>query len=512
MDTSDSISNVEACREGVAAALGACSPLPDGMHPFRLLDPTNQSSGARLGKLLLSNRNAVQTPHYLAITSRGIVPHLSQDNLQRHTNITSAYVAIEDFLENAPIQTPPIFKQAFDHGAPSSLRNFISFPKDTLLILAPRRIPPVYSPNPSRKSDEAPNRSILVSTSAGFQVLDIDEYIEDVQRLKPDLVIGMSDSVIGKEPGRRRVEKMVDRTTAWTRRLLQCFGETQSPSSLTSIHILAPILPLDAAAQAQYLATLENGAHGGLCGLALYGSACMPDLPKGLRDMMCLSLDDPGTPHKVLDEVALGIDLFALPFLGTASDAGLALDFAFPAPNASNERFVERLPTMRPLATDVWLKEYAVDVRPLCAGCCCYTCRIHNRAYIHHLLNAKEMLAWVLLQIHNHHVVDTFFAGVRNSISKGSFEDDAEGFTATYEPEFPRSSGQGPRVRGYQIKSEGPGERRKNPLAYNTLDDIREKVADAPLELSHDARADKLDHGLGKSIESEALPARASRK
>ena len=59
------------------------------------------------------------------------------------------------------------------------------------------------------------------------------------------------------------------------------------------------------------------------------------------------------------------------------------------------------------------------------------------------------------------------------------------------------------RVRGYQVKSEGPGETKKNPSAYNTLDDIRAKTEEAPLAPSPNAKADELeDQGLGKSLES----------
>lgn len=55
------------------------------------------------------------------------------------------------------------------------------------------------------------------------------------------------------------------------------------------------------------------------------------------------------------------------------------------------------------------------------------------------------MLAWVLLQIHNHHVVDQFFAGIRTSIEKGTFEDDKVAFDRFYEPELPSAKGVGPR-------------------------------------------------------------------
>ena len=49
------------------------------------------------------------------------------------------------------------------------------------------------------------------------------------------------------------------------------------------------------------------------------------------------------------------------------------------------------------LTDDVFKK----DLNPLLPGCECHACRNHTRAYIHHLLNAKEMLAEILLYSHN---------------------------------------------------------------------------------------------------------------
>lgn len=46
------------------------------------------------------------------------------------------------------------------------------------------------------------------------------------------------------------------------------------------------------------------------------------------------------------------------------------------------------------------------DKRPLMPDCTCHTCRVHSRAYLYHLVCAKELLAEVLLFIHNlHHLL-----------------------------------------------------------------------------------------------------------
>ena len=68
----------------------------DDMRPFRLLDSTKRTPGPRLGKLKLPRRQSIETPHYLAVTSRGVIPHLTQDNFKRHSSIRAAYLGLED--------------------------------------------------------------------------------------------------------------------------------------------------------------------------------------------------------------------------------------------------------------------------------------------------------------------------------------------------------------------------------------------------------------------------------
>lgn len=58
--------------------------------------PSAAQGSARLGLLKLPNRNMIETPHILGIGSRGAVPHLSQDNFAKHTDIRGVYMALED--------------------------------------------------------------------------------------------------------------------------------------------------------------------------------------------------------------------------------------------------------------------------------------------------------------------------------------------------------------------------------------------------------------------------------
>jgi queuine tRNA-ribosyltransferase accessory subunit len=56
-------------------------------------------------------------------------------------------------------------------------------------------------------------------------------------------------------------------------------------------------------------------------------------------------------------------------------------------------------------------------------------------------------------------------------------------------------------VRGYQFKSEGPGEPRKNALAYKTLDDAREKLAEGVTPSPNVEAQDLEDRGFAEKLQ-----------
>ena len=64
---------------------------------------------------------------------------------------------------------------------------------------------------------------------------------------------------------------------------------------------------------------------------------------------------------------------------------------------------------------------YREDFAPLTTDCTCYTCTNYTRAYLHHLLRAKERLAATLLSIHNETFIIGLVEGMRQSINDGTF-------------------------------------------------------------------------------------------
>ena len=261
--------------------------------------------------------------------------------------------------------------------------------------------------------------------------------MEAARILKPDVILGMADYEYLKVPGAKRLEKMGDRTLAWTQAMIA--GLEAEAEGTNKAAFFAPMLPIEALQQSYYLDDLQTDLADQIAGFTLYDRVSVDAIPQNMRHLPRCALTVLRGPHDILDQVALGMDVFIPSFVGDATNAGIALTFTF---HGGKKLFNgQRLP----LGTNLWSATHISDTVPIAEECGCYTCENHHRAYIRHLLDAKEMLAWVLLQIHNHHNIDEFFAGVRKSIATGAFEIDHETFEKAYEGELPASSGQGPR-------------------------------------------------------------------
>jgi len=66
---------------------------------------------------------------------------------------------------------------------------------------------------------------------------------------------------------------------------------------------------------------------------------------------------------------------------------------------------------------------YRRDFGPIDDECDCYTCTHHTRAYVHHLLKSKEMLASTLATIHNERYIVRLLDDIRASIIDGTYMD-----------------------------------------------------------------------------------------
>ena len=200
---------------------------------------------------------------------------------------------------------------------------------------------------------------------------------------------------------------MGDRTAAWLRDAIE--AKDVAAERGQSFALFAPVLPMPLEMQNWYLRELQEDFREGVDGLYVHDAQSVVDLPEPLQSLPRLALTAPVGPSELLYQISLGVDLFVMPFTSLATDAGIALTFTFPTSHMEDSNSPRKA-----LGINLWDAAHATDVSSFAEGCTCYACQKHHRAFLNHLLNAKEMLAWALLQIHNHHVMGQFFTGVKN--------------------------------------------------------------------------------------------------
>ena len=110
-----------------------------------------------------------------------------------------------------------------------------------------------------------------------------------------------------------------------------------------------------------------------------------------------------GTPANILEAVERGVDFF---------------DCVYPARNGRHGHAYTNHGKM-----NLMNKKYELDDRPLDETCACPTCRKYSRAYIRHLLKAKEMLGLRLMVTHNLYFYNSMMEEIRDAIEKGCFKE-----------------------------------------------------------------------------------------
>ncbi|KAG2491165.1 hypothetical protein HYH03_010378 [Edaphochlamys debaryana] len=140
-----------------------------------------------------------------------------------------------------------------------------------------------------------------------------------------------------------------------------------------------------------------------------------------------------GSPEEVLAAVEAGVDLIDSSYVAQLTAAGCALTFPLQPPPDWQPAAAEAgaaegaqpgVPADPVTSADdtkinLWSPVYRLDKGPLLPGCACFACARHSRAYVHHLLNAHEMTADVLLEAHNTAHMQGFMQAVREAIAGG---------------------------------------------------------------------------------------------
>jgi queuine tRNA-ribosyltransferase len=126
-----------------------------------------------------------------------------------------------------------------------------------------------------------------------------------------------------------------------------------------------------------------------------------------------------GTPEDLIDGISRGIDMF---------------DCVLPTRLARHHSVFS--PAGR---LNLMNAGFARDQRPIDEDCDCYTCRTFSRAYLRHLIAARELLAATLLSIHNLRSLIRLVESIRSAIVDGTFQDHADAWLSRWQGNAVRS-------------------------------------------------------------------------
>ena len=212
---------------------------------------------------------------------------------------------------------------------------------------------------------------------------------------------------------RAYMEQSVDRTTRW---LVRCKAEMERlnglPDTINKKQMLfginqGGIYEDIRIRHAQEIAKLD------LDGYAVGGLAVGESHEEMYRILECVVPHLPehkptylmgvGTPANILEAVDRGVDFF---------------DCVYPSRNGRHGHVYTNEGKR-----NLFNARYELDDRPIEEGCGCPVCRTYSRAYIRHLLKAREMLGMRLCVLHNLYFYNTMMEEIRTAIDNGCYKE-----------------------------------------------------------------------------------------
>lgn len=212
---------------------------------------------------------------------------------------------------------------------------------------------------------------------------------------------------------REYMERSVDRTARW---LIRCKKEMDRLNGLTDTinrHQLLFGINQGGVYEDIRIRHAQEITELGLDGYAVGGLAVGESHEEMYRILEAvvphLPADKPtylmgvGTPANILEAVERGVDFF---------------DCVYPSRNGRHGHVYTNQGKL-----NLFNAKYELDDSPIEEGCQCPACRTYSRAYIRHLLKAKEMLGMRLCVLHNLYFYNTMMEEVREAIEEGRYQE-----------------------------------------------------------------------------------------
>ncbi|XP_072945438.1 queuine tRNA-ribosyltransferase accessory subunit 2 [Epargyreus clarus] len=264
-----------------------------------------------------------------------------------------------------------------------------------------------------------------VWTKNGKKLVTADRYMDLMELYKPDMYMVIADGQTSLSESKKRMGKAVERTC---KTLNKCMDRHKASDTLKHSSVIGVIVATADSKQCDEFIEKLIVHKESLCGVTLQGitdgsddsfsvpyetlDAIFKKIGESIPNNLLRIIEGCWSPPVILAAIERGWDLFDGSFPLKLTNAGLALRLNLDINKTDETPFFLNL-------KDVKYKE---DFTPILASCECLACRKHTRAYIRHLLNTREMLAGVLLSIHNLHHFDQFFHHARRHIAEKTFD------------------------------------------------------------------------------------------
>ncbi|XP_041817467.1 queuine tRNA-ribosyltransferase accessory subunit 2 isoform X2 [Chelmon rostratus] len=380
-----------------------------------------------------TGRHSLEVPGCLLYTHFGTVPHLTQDTLHTLSDLPCVtQINLSNIAEHQEVLEE--FKNGF--------RKFAGL-HDTVLYCS------LHDPATPCPTGYTTNKTVSVWGSGGRIELTVAKFMALQRAVQPDWYQSMADGETWQEnTSRKRVRKSVDRTLA---HLDECLLVHQKSQELEGVEVFGVVEGGDILEE-RVRSARETAKRpvAGFCLDGLQTGSMDQDLRTQLITAVTKELpeDKPrllqgvGRPDEVLAGVDAGVDLFESSFPFQVTERGCALCFSFdisPDPERAVLELDEESETtgetqqngehnlfdktqMTSFEINLKDKRYHDDFSPLVEGCGCYCCKNHQRAYLHHLLVTNELLAGVLLMIHNTAHYHGFFGALREALANDKMD------------------------------------------------------------------------------------------
>jgi hypothetical protein len=236
---------------------------------------------------------------------------------------------------------------------------------------------------------------IMLWTPHGRQPLTLAVYKHVAKSLESHAILSMYDMALDSD-SRRRKDSAAKRTLGWWQDLTL---EDDTTVLAPIVMIGTPQLPPPTASGYVFIGLDHISSRyerNERTSIAL--KACDPTKTK--IALSCTSV------QQMIDMIRLGIDTVgtSLPTAWSQSRRAFGCDVTHRPDTIKRSRAIDHDPPVlldENGCLDLGNTMYCRDARPLVESCNCFTCLHHSRAYIHHLVQAKELLAQILLFSHN---------------------------------------------------------------------------------------------------------------